>query len=213
MKAEFWHNKWASGDIGFHLNETNPRLITHFNKLKLNRGSRLFLPLCGKTNDIAWLVDSGYHVIGVELSEIAIKALFNELGIMPDITKKGDFYHFSAKNIDIYVGDFFKLSRDVIGTVDAVFDRAALVALPKPLRVDYYRHLAKISQLAPQLLITFEYDQLLMSGPPFSVTTQELNTHYQSSYTINAIETVTIEGGFKGKVPATESVWLLEKAT
>jgi len=211
MKAEFWHNKWERNEIGFHQSEINPFLKKHIDKLELSSGSRIFLPLCGKTRDIAWLLSEGYTIVGVELSELAIEALFEDLKLTPNKVKTDDFIIYNAKNITIYTGDFFKLSTELLGDVDAVFDRAALVALPDDLRISYAQHIVKITQYTPQLLVTFQYDQSLMSGPPFSISSQHLKSLYQSSFAIKSIETVALEGGFRGKISATESAWLLAK--
>ena len=80
MEAGFWHQKWEKGDIGFHAPEVNPSLQEHFGKLQMAAGARVFLPLCGKTRDIGWLLDEGFRVSGAELSELAIKELFKKLG-------------------------------------------------------------------------------------------------------------------------------------
>ena len=159
MKEEFWHQKWKLGDIAFHESEVNPFLIEHFEKLNLQKDSRIFLPLCGKTRDITWLLACGYRVVGAELSEIAIKELFKDLVLVPEISKVGDLIHYRANNIDIFVGDIFAVSADYLGSVSAIYDRAALVALPAEIRENYTSHLINISDAAPQLLITYEYNQ------------------------------------------------------
>ena len=99
MKASFWHQKWERGEIVFHQNDTNPFLLKHFEKLELPKGSRVFLPLCGKTRDFAWLLTNGYQVVGAELSELAIRELFKELSLNPEISQLGKLIHYSAKNI------------------------------------------------------------------------------------------------------------------
>ena len=105
MEASFWHNKWEIGQIGFHENETNPFLVKHLDKLQLrsdlNNGVRIFVPLCGKTLDIHYLLSLGYKVVGVEFSELAIKELFQELGVTPTISKNQNFTHYQAQNIDV----------------------------------------------------------------------------------------------------------------
>ncbi len=212
MEASFWHQKWERGEIGFHQNEANPLLIQHFEKLNLAKGSRVFLPLCGKTRDFAWLLASGYQVIGAELSELAIKELFIELGLAPEISKLGKLTHYSAKDIDILVGDIFDVSAEYLGSISAIYDRAALVALPAGIREQYTSHLMSISNAAPQLLISYEYDQLQMDGPPFSISEDEIKQHYGTSYQLKSVETKSVVGGFKGKVASTETVWLLQKA-
>src|SRR6185503_16992975 len=151
--------KWERNEIGFHNAEAHPLLVAHFGALSLPKGSRVFLPLCGKTRDIDWLLASGYRVAGAELSPIAVEQLFAELGTVPEVAEIGQLRRYSADGSDIFAGDIFALSRDVLGPVDAVYDRAALVALPKDMRGNYAAHLAEVTGRAPQLLISFDYDQ------------------------------------------------------
>lgn len=211
MEASFWHQKWEKGDIGFHKSEANPLLVEHFEKLSLAKGSRVFLPLCGKTRDIAWLLASGYRVIGVELSELAINELFNDLGIEPNVSRVSELTLYCAKDIDIFVGDIFEVSAEVLGVVDAVYDRAALVALPANMRNQYTSHLRQVTHTAPQLLICYEYNQHLMDGPPFSISEAEVNHHYAATYQLQLVESKDVAGGFKGEVESIEAVWLLQK--
>jgi thiopurine S-methyltransferase len=210
MKANFWHQKWERGDIAFHESEVNPFLIAHFEKLNLSKDSRVFLPLCGKTRDVAWFLACGYRVVGAELSELAINELFKDLGLAPEITKAGDLTRYSANNIDILVGNIFAVSADYLGPVSAIYDRAALVALPAGMRVDYTSHLTNISDGAPQLLITYEYKQQLIAGPPFSVNGDEVKQHYGTRYHLKPVESKNVVGGLKGQVAATETAWLLQ---
>jgi thiopurine S-methyltransferase len=211
MDADFWHQKWEKNDIGFHNSEANPLLVRHFGALALARGSRVFLPLCGKTLDIAWLLAQGYRVAGAELSRLAIEQLFAGLGVEPEIARAGGLQRYSARNIDIFVGDLFALSGDLLGPVDAVYDRAALVALPATMRDRYTAHLMGITGRAPQLLISYTYDQSLLEGPPFSISNEEVYRHYDGEYELELLESVDVPGGLKGKCAATENVWLLKQ--
>ncbi|OZG72180.1 thiopurine S-methyltransferase [Hahella sp. CCB-MM4] len=211
MEADFWHKKWAANSIGFHQEEANPLLVKYFDELALGQGSRVFLPLCGKTLDIAWLRSKGHRVVGSELSELAIEQLFTELGEKPAVSEKGALKQYSAKDIDIFVGDFFDLTPDILGPVDACYDRAALVALPEAMRQKYSKHLTKLTNTAPQLLICFEYDQNLMEGPPFSVNADEVRQHYAGNYEVTCIGNEFCSDGLKGQWDVTEDVWLLRK--
>lgn len=211
MEASFWHQKWEQRDIGFHESEVNPLLVKHFAELNLPKGSRIFLPLCGKTRDAAWLLACGYQVAGAELSELAINELFKELGLEPEISKVGQLIHYQSENIDIVAGDIFAVSAEYLGPISAIYDRAALVALPASLRKHYTSHLMNITGAVPQLLITYEYDQSLMDGPPFSVNADEVKRHYGTSYQLKSAESNPVNGGLKGKVAATETAWLLQK--
>ena len=212
MEASFWHRKWERGEINFHESEANPLLTTHFEKLNLAKGSRVFLPLCGKTRDIAWLLANGYRVAGAELSAQAINDLFKDLGREPAISTVGKLSRYSADDIDIWVGDIFEVSAEYLGPINAIYDRAALVALPAGTRQQYASHLMQISGAAPQLLITYEYDQSVIDGPPFSVDEDEVIRHYGAAYQLQSLETKNIAGGLKGKVASTETAWLLQKA-
>lgn len=211
MQADFWHRKWQDNEIGFHMSEANPLLVAHFNRLGLTPGQRVFLPLCGKTLDIAWLLDQGYAVIGVELSMLAVDQLFAELGVSPAVKEYEELLHYQGPGLDIFVGDVFLLSADLMGPVDAIYDRAALVALPADMRSQYTEHLVRITHGAPQLLISFDYDQSLMPGPPFCVNEAAVRQYYGSHYELERVAAEPVPGGLKGLCPALELVFIARK--
>ena len=215
MEPPFWIERWRNNQIGFHQKDTNPFLIRHLNKLQRNHPKKILIPLCGKTLDISYLLEQGFQVIGVELSDKAVGQLFDQIGQSPQITdvSKTNNTPIIRQQIDgltIFHANIFDLTADEIGNVDAIYDRAALVALPAEMRKRYTQHLLQLTGPVPQLLLTFEYDQTQIDGPPFSISTSEIENHYQRSYTIKKLESVPLEPGIKGKVKATENVWLLE---
>lgn len=209
MDADFWHARWDAGKIAFHEGQPNVLLRTQLAQLALSPGSHVFLPLCGKTRDIAWLVSEGFRVTGVELSTLAIEQLFLEMKLTPEIEDLGLIKRFSSPNIDILVGDFFEVTKDMFGPVDAVYDRAAMVAMPAAMRADYAEHLSVITEKAPQLLISFEYDQSQINGPPFSVSEAEIRGHYDAGFHLRCLKCVDVLGGLKGVVAAREAIWHL----
>lgn len=209
MEPDFWYKRWELKEIGFHEPKANPLLVKWFHQLGLDEGQRIFLPLCGKTLDIGWLLSQGVSVVGSELSEIAVRELFDELGLNPTVTQAGEFKRYSANNLDVYVGDFFELSAEILGKFDAIYDRAALVALPKHMRQAYTEKLMQLSNRAPQLVICFEYDQTIMEGPPFSISDEELASYFSSFYQLQSLEKTDVVGGLKGVCPAQEQVWYL----
>ena len=211
MNSSFWHQRWEKNEIGFHEGKPNPFLVKHFHELSVAKGRRIFVPLCGKTLDISWLLSRGYRVAGAELSQLAIEQLFMELGMQPEVTTVGNVEQWSVNNLDIFVGDIFAVSEKMLGPIDAVYDRAALVAFPEDMRKRYTAHLTEVTKKSPQLLICYEYDQSLMDGPPFSVSNEEVHRHYATVYDLTLLSSTEVAGGLKGKGPAKEDVWLLKR--
>jgi len=209
MDAQFWHDRWHEGRLGFHEGRVNRMLEAHVGALGLGPEERVFLPLCGKAVDLPWLLSQGYRVAGVELSEIAVRDLFTGMGVTPEVTETGSHRRYSADGIDIFAGDIFGITADVLGPVDAVYDRAALVALPEEMRHRYAAHLAGITAGAPQLLVTFEYDQAAMDGPPFSVTEAEVARCHGALFAIEVLADAEVPGRLKGIVEAREKAMLL----
>lgn len=213
MDPSFWHQRWQTQETGWHERAANPLLVRHVSALNLPPGSRMFLPLCGKSLDIGWLLAQGYAVAGAELSELAVTQLFTELGLQPSLSPVGSLTRYSAEKIDIFVGNIFDLTREMLGLVEAVYDRAALVALPPDMRPRYAAHVQTLTAAAPQLVICYAYDQSLIPGPPFSVTAEEVHRHYDARYAITSLEQTALPNGLKGTAPATECTWLLTPRT
>jgi thiopurine S-methyltransferase len=210
VKAEFWHERWHRNEIGFHEHATNRLLLAHCDVLSLTPRRRVFVPLCGKSLDVGWIHSHGCEVTGVELSPIAVTQLFDNLGVKPEVSIQGQLTLYQHQNLRIFQGDFFALSSAHLGAIDVIYDRAALIALPPEMRTAYAKHLMQLTGCAPQLLICIELDSTEnYSGPPFPVDEAEINRLYAGHYDILSRERRRIEGGLKGKWPATETVWAL----
>ncbi len=207
MSGIDWIRRWEDRNIGFHEGVPNVHLVAHFDRLGVQPGGRVLVPFCGKSVDMHWLLGGGYHVIGAEISEMAISELFDELGVAPHKSNVGPVQLWAADGIEIFVGDLFELTAELVGPVDAVYDRAAFVAQPEDERGGYAEHVIALAGGAPQLLITYSYDQSLMSGPPFSIPDEEVHSRYGGRYAITKIDEAAT-GGVRG-VPADEGVWLL----
>lgn len=184
MNPEFWHQKWHEQELGFHLPQVHPLLKRYLGDLSLKAGQTILLPLCGKTLDIGYLLEQGHTVIGAELSDKAVTDLFASLNRQPDITPWQGGNRYRHGDLTVFQGDIFLLQPDDLETVDAIYDRAALIALPDAMRERYARHLLTLADKAPQLLITLEYDQQQMDGPPFSVGEQQVRNLYEADYRI-----------------------------
>ena len=221
MNSKFWQQRWQEGRIGFHKSDVNPELIKHFSTLALPIGSRVLVPLCGKSVDMVWLARAGYDVVGIELVESAVQAFFIEQNITPTITEftsaadrstlKRYQGQLAGQTITLWVADIFALSPTAIGDIAAVYDRAALIALPADVRPDYSKQIYKLSNNAPQLLITLNYDQSKKDGPPFSISLEQLQQYYDANYEIIELESQSSTLNSAAELSVTEHVWLLNK--
>lgn len=179
MEKEFWLERWERAEIGFHQDEVNPYLKQFWQEMKVEAEGEVFVPLCGKSLDMVWLRGQGCTVQGVELSPIAVREFFHEQGWSPEREVGSMFEHYAADGIGIACGDFFDLTREDLAQVSAVYDRASLVALPPEMRERYARHLVHILPSGARiLLITFDYPQDQMSGPPFAVSEETVRALY-----------------------------------
>jgi thiopurine S-methyltransferase len=213
MEHAFWQQRWRENRIAFHEAEPNPLLTQNYDQLKLSAGNLVFVPLCGKSFDLDWLLLQGLTVIGAELNEGAVQEVFERLRLTPEITTTGALKRYSAQELTLFVGDFFKLQASDIRPVHAVYDRAALVAMPDAMRADYAQHLIAITGKARQLLIAFDYDQSQMSGPPFSVPGTTIATYYDDTFKRELLSDTAIAGQLSQRCSGQEQVWLLTPKT
>ena len=188
MDPQHWHDRWTNNQIGFHQESVNAHL-SEFWPHAMQAGGKVFAPLCGKSVDLLWLRDQGYQVVGIELSPIAVRDFFAENQLTATQSMRDGLECWSTEGIEIYVGDFFDLTSAHLSNVTAVFDRASLIALPPNMRKDYAKHIQSLCVFKETFLITLEYPQNEMQGPPFSVPPSEVHALYADNYTINVLKT------------------------
>ncbi len=188
MNTDYWLESWKQNKIGFHQHEINGHLSSFWKQLNAEDQSQVFLPLCGKSLDLLWLRQQGHHVLGIEISAIAILDFFVENNLTFNSRYQNDLQIWESEHLTILQDDFFNLTAHQLLDVAGVFDRAALVALPISLRQKYAQHLKNIlSEKAKILLIAFEYDQSKMDGPPFAVHEAEIHELYGDRYEIKLL--------------------------
>lgn len=187
MHTDFWLERWEKNQIAFHQDEFNNQLQTFWRALKIPEGRQIFVPLCGKSLDMLWLRAQGLQVFGIELSAIAVRDFFTENSLDATVTTQGKFQRWETDGLVILQGDFFDLTATDIAACAGVFDRASLIALPPVMRQRYAQHFASIVPTASQtLLITMEYDQAEMKGPPFAVHEEEVRALY-TAFTVKLL--------------------------
>lgn len=188
MNPDFWHERWQRNEIGFHQQEINAHLQDFWGQLAVPAGGLVFVPLCGKSRDLLWLRARGHKVLGVELSPIAVRDFFIENALTPQVTRQGAFERYEADGLVVLCGDFFGLTPELVQSVAGVYDRASLIALPPELRTRYAEHsVAILPATAGTLLVTMEYPQNAMSGPPFAVREEEVRQLYARRYTVTCL--------------------------
>jgi thiopurine S-methyltransferase len=179
MEPAFWQKRWADNQIGFHRTDVNPFLQAHWHTLALAEGSRVLVPLCGKSLDMVWLAGQGHRVLGVELSRRAVEDFFREQGLAAQVSQQGEFEVWRSAEVEVWCGDFFALRAEDVADCKGLYDRAAVIALPQPMRAQYMAHLAQVLSTGCQgLLLTMDYEQQLLDGPPFSVPDDEVRQGY-----------------------------------
>ena len=188
MDADFWLQRWREGQIGFHRGEVMPLLEQYWPSLDAPAGSRVFVPLAGKTLDMHWLAAQGLQVLGCELSPLAVEAFFAEAGITPQVQLDTDGSHHRAGAIELVQGDVFALREQALATMDAFYDRAALIALPAGMRRRYVDEVyGKLPAGCRGLLITLEYPPAEKDGPPFPVPEEEVQALFAPHWDVERL--------------------------
>ncbi len=188
MQPDFWHERWRSGQIGFHRPTTHESLMALWGRLPPPVGGRVFVPLCGKSVDLLWLRAQGHEVVGVELSDIALQAFCQEHGVAARRRTVGAFDCYEAPQLALWRGDFFALTPEMLAGVGAVYDRAALISWAPALRAAYVQQLTRLTPPGTRtLLLTLEYPPAQISGPPFSVTAAEVAALYSAHHRIEEL--------------------------
>lgn len=195
MDPDFWQQRWREDRIGFHQDRPMPLLLEYWREAAPASGSRVFVPLAGKSLDIAWLAAQGYRVLGVELSPLAVEQFFAEQGATPQVHESRYGRHYRAGDIELICGDAFALDAEALADCAAVYDRAALIALPPLLRRRYVTELYSLLPIGCHaLLITLEYAQHEKNGPPFSVPEAEVRELYERDWDVQTLERRDILG-------------------
>ncbi|BCV56800.1 thiopurine S-methyltransferase [Shewanella algae] len=212
MEPGFWHERWHKQQIGFHQQDINPFLVKYWSTLALRGNEQVFVPLCGKSLDMCYLAEKGHDLLGCELSELAVRQFFEENGLEYQQNAFGELQAFSSEQMTLLQGDLFALKAEQLASVGAFYDRAALIAWPEEMRLQYA---AKLAALLPRgrcgLLVTLEYPQDMLKGPPFSVTQEWIREHMSQWFEVTLLEQADVLAD-NPRFIAKEVSWLNESA-
>ncbi len=211
-----WLQRWQDQNIGWHHVEFNPHLLNHWHALHMPQGSLVLAPLCGKSRDMAWLAQQGYRIRGVELSPLAVESFFVEHELEPEVTAVAGFERWRAGPYELYCGDIFDLPQLDNSDIDAVYDRASLIALNPHQRQHYAEMLNRLlPEKSRMLLVAMDYPQEEMPGPPYSVQESEVRSLYESRFKVTLLHTLDLlkdseRYGDKGVSRMVEQVYQLK---
>ncbi|XP_072854773.2 thiopurine S-methyltransferase isoform X2 [Pogona vitticeps] len=195
VTEEEWLAKWQTKNIGFHMEQGHPFLRKYLDLLLNGRkGLKIFFPLCGKTIEMKWLADLGHHVVGVEISESALKEFFAEQNLsfseetVPQIPG-AKLFKSTSGNISLYCCSIYDLTSTVTGKVDGIWDRGSLVAVNPSQRERYSQLiLSLMNENCRCLLVTCLYDPSKHKGPPFYVSDSEVKSLFGKHCEIKCLE-------------------------
>jgi thiopurine S-methyltransferase len=188
MEPHFWHERWQRGETAFHQEAVHTDLQKHWHAVACPPAALVFAPLCGKSLDLAWLVARGLRVLGVELSMIAAEEYFASQRLTPQRCHEGPFTRLEAGGCAILVGDFFALEPAQLAGCGALYDRAALIALPATMRERYAVQLARLLPGGTRgLLVTVDYPPADMNGPPFPVPAVEVSRLHGAAFEVTRL--------------------------
>lgn len=189
MLAAYWFERWREGRTGWHNDEPMQLLLKHWPALEIPPRAHVLVPLCGKSPDLLWLAAQECLVTGVELSPIAVEQFFTENKLVQHSRTEADGEHWTAGSITIINGDIFNLSEEILASTGAVYDRAALIALPPPMRERYVREVyGRLPYGCRGLLISMDYPPHEMDGPPFSVSDEEVHRLFDPQWDVELLE-------------------------
>lgn len=183
MEISYWQSRWRKDKTGWHMDQVYPLLPDLWPALSLKAGARILVPFCGKSVDMQWFISEGFHVTGVDVAEKALHAFMERSQKSFSSHQQYGFQVFRSKNMELWQGDFQKLPVTKIPPFDAIYDKAALIALPRNMRPKYAQKILQCSGPETQMLLqTFEYEQDEMPGPPFSVDEREIRQLYGKQF-------------------------------
>lgn len=189
MDHTFWLDRWQKADIGFHQAAAHDFLERHWPYLGVSKGAPVLVPLCGKSLDMVWLSEHGHTVIGTELAGVAVDQFFAERSRTPAAVVRNGFTVKRAGPFEIWCGDHLQLDPEVTRRIGGVFDRAALVAMPRVMQKEYAEKLAGLTPPGvPVLLVTLDYDPSEMDGPPFPISPQRVDELFGQNFRLTLLE-------------------------
>ena len=181
--AEFWRQRWRDGQTGWDQGKAHADLAMLESVARarghLTQGARILEPAAGRAHASAALARLGYDVTAFDVAPEAMAAAAAEHGVLPGLT--------------LMVADALVVRPSWLGAFAAVYDRAALCALPPELRPTYiatlHAHLREGGALLtiPFTEIRAEPDGTTRAGPPFALAARDFATLLAPLFTLELV--------------------------
>ena len=147
-----WLEKWKKAEIPWHKPEVDNNVQRHLEELTQGQPSAsILVTWCGKSVDMPWLCSQGYNVVGIELSAVAVRQFFeeNKIPYSTSVTTQANgeefvVYQAQDRKLTIFLGDYYKLTPDLAGTFEAIWDNNAFGSSPPADRLQYISVLASL---------------------------------------------------------------------
>jgi len=211
FNVAYWQKRWEENQIGFHRPQINPYLLNHIEKMtgqKLtaepigdtaqfleNSKKTWFVPLCGKTVDIPYLLSQGFRVFGLEAAKLAIEALDQEHSLSLVYNEDTKLFTGADGLLQIYMGDLFSCPIEKFGPFDYVWDRGSFIAVEYPFRSSYVEMMQRALKKSDgswynykYLMDSVQYDKSKFGGPPRSVDAADIEEFYKPWCSVELVE-------------------------
>lgn len=164
-RAEFWDERYAAQFTPWEVAGLPATFDVLAASLLASTGStrpRLLVPGCGNGHEIAWLIEQGADVLGVDISERAVTLARSQLPA-------------ALSDSAIVLSDFFALD---VAPFDWIYERAFVAALPPTEWPRWVAQCARLTRPGAWVAGYFFIDAAVTEprrGPPFAGSRDELD--------------------------------------
>ncbi len=115
VQPEFWHDRWRTGQIGFHQSTVDRSWRSTGRSSPCRPQAAYSCPSAARVSIFCGCAIAGTASWAVELSAIALESFCMENGIPARRRSLGDFDVYEAEGLQLIRGDFFALTPEMLG--------------------------------------------------------------------------------------------------
>lgn len=160
-----WEERYRAGDTPWDEGFAAPALTEFLTRLPM-RGE-VMVPGCGPGHDVRAIAAQGASVIGMDLSETALRLARSAPRTGGEVYEQGNL---------------FDLPASWNGRFDWVVEHTCFCAIPPGRRADYVGAIARILKPEGCYFAIFYLDPAAPKGPPHGVTREEISTLFDPGF-------------------------------